>query len=108
VSRKSCTMKAILLLLRPLRTRTSSKKKMVEQNYSKMSFIYSRIPYNSNDHLLSIPLGKPPHFYGNDYSLWSHKMCSHLFPLHLSIWDVVENGINVLDSDDENFNIAEA
>jgi hypothetical protein len=43
----------------------SSKKKTVNQNYS---FDYSRIPYNSNAHLLSIPLGKPPHFDGEDYS----------------------------------------
>jgi hypothetical protein len=33
-----------------------SKKKTVNQNYY---FDYSRIPYNSNAHLLSIPLGKP-------------------------------------------------
>jgi hypothetical protein len=43
----------------------SSKRKTVNQNYS---FDYSRIPYNSNAHLLSIPLGKPPHFDGEDYS----------------------------------------
>jgi hypothetical protein len=50
---------------------SSSKKKPVNQNYS---FDYSRILYNSNAHLLSIPLGKPPHFDGKDYSFWSHKM----------------------------------
>jgi hypothetical protein len=33
---------------------SSSKKKTVNQNYS---FDYSRIPFNSNAHLLSIPLG---------------------------------------------------
>jgi hypothetical protein len=49
---------------------SSSKKKTDNQNYS---FDYSRIPYNSNAHLLSIPLGKPPHFDGEDYSFWSHK-----------------------------------
>jgi hypothetical protein len=54
---------------------SSSKKKTVNQNYS---FDYSRIPYNSNVHLLSIPLGKPPHFDGEDYSFWRHKMRSHL------------------------------
>jgi hypothetical protein len=37
------------------------------------------------------PLGKPPHFDGEDYSFWSHKMCSHLFSLHPSIWEIVEN-----------------
>jgi hypothetical protein len=64
------------------------KKKPVNSNFS---FDYSRIPYNSNAHLLSIPLGKPPHFDGKDYAFWSHKMCSHLFSLHPSIWEVVEN-----------------
>jgi hypothetical protein len=54
----------------------SSKKRTVNQNYS---FDYSRMPYNSNAHLLSIPLGKPHHFDGEDYSFWSHKMRSHLF-----------------------------
>jgi hypothetical protein len=68
-----------------------SKKKTVNQNYS---FDYSRIPYNSNAHLLSIPLGKPPHFDGEDYSFWSHKMRSHLFSLHPSIWEIVENGMH--------------
>jgi hypothetical protein len=43
----------------------SPKKKTVNQNYS---FDYSRIPYNSNAHLLYISLGKPPHFDGEDYS----------------------------------------
>jgi hypothetical protein len=62
---------------------SSSKKKTVNQNYS---FDYSRFPYNLNAHLLSIPLGKPPHFDGEDYLFWSHKMCSHLFSLYPSIF----------------------
>jgi hypothetical protein len=36
---------------------SSTKKKPVNQNYS---LDYSCMPYNSNAHLLSIPLGKPP------------------------------------------------
>jgi AAA15 family ATPase/GTPase len=40
------------------------KKKTDKQSYSMTSFNYSRIPYGSNAHLLSIPLGKPPHFDG--------------------------------------------
>jgi hypothetical protein len=70
---------------------SSSKKKTVNQNYS---FYYSRMPYNLNAHLLSIPPGKPPHFDGEDYSYWSHKMRSHLFSLHPSIWEIVENGMH--------------
>jgi hypothetical protein len=70
---------------------SSSKKRTVNQNYS---FDYSRIPYNSNAHLLSIPLGKLPHFDGEGYSFWSHKMRSHLFSLHPSIWEIMENGMH--------------
>jgi hypothetical protein len=79
---------------------SSSKKKTVNQNYS---FDYSRIPYNSNAHLLSIPLGKPPHFDGDDYSFWSHKIRSHLFSLHPSIWEIVENGMHFDTSDNPVF-----
>jgi hypothetical protein len=78
----------------------SSKKKLVNQNYS---FDYSRIPFNPNAHLLSIPLGKPPHFDGEDYSFWSHKMRSHLFSLHPSIWEIVENGMHFDSTDNPMF-----
>jgi hypothetical protein len=79
---------------------SSSKKKTVNQNYS---FDYSCIPFNSNAHLLSIPLGKPPHFDGEDYSFWSHKMRSHLFSLHPSIWEIVENGMHFDSTDNPVF-----
>jgi hypothetical protein len=79
---------------------SSSKKKTVNQNYS---FDYSRIPYNSNAHLLSIPLGKPPHIDGEDCSFWSHKMRSHLFSLHPSIWKIVENGMHFDSTDNHVF-----
>jgi hypothetical protein len=75
---------------------SSSKNKTVNQNYS---FDYSRIPYNTNAHLLSIPLDKAPHFDGEDYSFWSHKMRSHLFSLHPTIWEIVENGMHFDSSD---------
>jgi hypothetical protein len=50
----------------------SSKKKTVNQNYS---IDYSRMPYNSNVHLLSIPLGKPPHFDGVGTMLRRRRSC---------------------------------
>jgi hypothetical protein len=86
-SRRSSTTTAMSLLPKETTT-TTRKKKTVNSNFS---FDYSRILFNSNAHLLSIPLGKPPHFDGEDYPFWSHKMCSHLFSLHPSIWEVVEN-----------------
>jgi hypothetical protein len=76
------------------------KKKTVNSNFS---FDYSRILQSSNTHLLSIPLGKPPHFDGEDYGFWSHKMCSHLFSLHPSIWEIVENGMHFDSTDSPMF-----
>jgi hypothetical protein len=66
------------------------KKKTVNSNFS---FDYSRIPQSTIAHLLSIPLGKPPHSDGEDYGFWSHKLHSHLFSLHPSIWEIVESGM---------------
>jgi hypothetical protein len=53
--------------------------------------------------LLSIPLLKPPHFDGEDYAFWSHKMRSHLFSLHPSIWEIVENGMQFDSTDNPVF-----
>jgi hypothetical protein len=78
----------------------NEKRKPINSNFS---FDYSRIPYNSNAHLLSIPLGKPPHFDGEDYAFWSHKMRSHLFSLHPSIWEIVENGMQFDSTDNSVF-----
>ncbi|KAL5647871.1 hypothetical protein ACJX0J_042226, partial [Zea mays] len=72
------------------------RRKPVNSNFS---FDYSRIPQSTNTHLLSIPLGKPPHFDGEDYGFWSHKMRSHLFSLHPSIWEIVESGMKFDSSD---------
>jgi hypothetical protein len=72
------------------------RRKPVNSNFS---FDYSRIPQSTNTHLLSIPLGKPPHCDGEDYGFWSHKMRSHLFSLHPSIWEIVESGMKFDSSD---------
>jgi hypothetical protein len=42
--------------------------------------------------LLSVPLGKPLYFDGEDYCMWSDKMRHHLTSLHESIWEIVEFG----------------
>ena len=76
------------------------RRKPVNSNFS---FDYSRIPQSTNAHLLSIPLGKPPHFDGEDYGFWSHKMRTHLFSLHPSIWEIVESGMKFDSSDSPSF-----
>jgi hypothetical protein len=79
----------------------SSKQKTVKTSFNRTPLNYSRISRSSNAQLLSIPLGKPPHFDGEDYLWWSHKMRSHLFSLHPCIWDIVENGFSIPDIHDE-------
>jgi hypothetical protein len=58
------------------------------KKYSKMPLRYPRISKCAP--LLSVPLGKPPYFDGEDYCMWSDKMRHHLTSLHTSIWDIVE------------------
>jgi hypothetical protein len=57
------------------------------KKFSKIPLHYPRIPKYTP--LLSVPLGKPPVFEGEDYSMWSARMKGHLTSHHKSIWDVV-------------------
>jgi hypothetical protein len=69
--------------------------------FSKIPLRYPRI--SKHTPLLSIPLGKPPVFEGEDYNMWSDKMRHHLTSLHASIWDVVEFGVQVPSPRDEDY-----
>ena len=69
--------------------------------FSKIPLRYPRI--SKRTPLLSVPLGKPPMFDGEDYNMWSDKMRHHLTSLHTSIWDVVEIGVQVPSPGDEDY-----
>jgi hypothetical protein len=58
-------------------------KRHERKKYSKMPLCYPRISKRAP--LLSVPLGKPPYFDGEDYCMWSDKMRHHLTSLHESI-----------------------
>jgi hypothetical protein len=66
-------------------------KRHERKKFSKIPLLYPRI--SKHTPLLSVPLGKPPVFDGEDYNMWSDKMRHHLTSLHTSIWDVVEFGV---------------
>jgi hypothetical protein len=53
--------------------------------------------------LLSVPLGKPSVFYGEDYCMWSDIMRHHLTSFHTSIWDIIEFGAQVPSVRDEGY-----
>jgi hypothetical protein len=76
-------------------------KRHERKKFSKIPLRYPRISKRAP--LLSVPLGKPPVFYGEDYSMWSVKMKGHLTSLHESIWDVVEYGAQVPQVGDKDY-----
>jgi hypothetical protein len=76
-------------------------KRHEHKKYSKIPLRYPRI--SKRTPLLSVPLGKPPVFDGEDYNMWSDKMRHHLTSLHTSIWNVVEFGVQVPSVRDEDY-----
>jgi hypothetical protein len=74
----------------PSTSSSITSKRHERKKYSKMPLRYPRISKCAQ--LLSVPLGKPPYFDGEDYCMWSDKMRHHLTSLHESIWDIVEYG----------------
>jgi hypothetical protein len=58
-------------------------KRQERRKFSKIPLRYPRI--SKHTPLLSILLGKPSVFHGEDYCMWSDKMRHHLTSLHTSI-----------------------
>jgi hypothetical protein len=80
---------------------STTSKRHERKKYSKIPLRYPRISRRTP--LLSVPLGKPPMFEGEDYSMWSDKMRHHLTSLHKSIWDIVEYGVQVPKKGDKDY-----
>jgi hypothetical protein len=76
-------------------------KRHERKKYSKMPLRYPHISKRAP--LLSVPLGKPPYFDGEDYCMWSDKMRHHLTSLHASIWDIVEFGAQIPNVGDKGY-----
>jgi hypothetical protein len=76
-------------------------KRHERKKFSKIPLRYPRI--SKRTPLLSVPLGKAPIFYGEDYCMWSDKMRHHITSLHASIWDIVEFGAQVPSVGDEGY-----
>jgi hypothetical protein len=82
-------------------TPSVTSKRHERKKFSKIPLRHPRIPKRTP--LLSVPLGKPPMFDGEDYNMWSDKMRHHLTSLHTSIWDVVEIGVQIPSPGDEDY-----
>jgi hypothetical protein len=84
----------------------TTSKRHERKKYSKMPLCSPRISKRAP--LLSVPLGKPPYFDGEDYCMWSDKMRHHLTSLHESIWDIVEFGAQAPKLGDKDYDSDEA
>jgi hypothetical protein len=85
---------------------STSSKRQERKKYSQIHLRYPCIPKRAP--LLSVPLGKPSYFYGEDYCMWSDKMSHHLTSLHESIWDIVGFGAHAPQVGDEDYDSDEA
>jgi hypothetical protein len=85
---------------------STSSKHQERKKYSKIPLRYPRISKHAP--LLSVPLGNPPYFDGEDYCMWSDKIRHRLTSLHESIWDIVEFGAQVPQVGDEDYDSDEA
>jgi hypothetical protein len=85
---------------------STTSKRHERKTYSKMPLLYPCI--SKRTPLLSLPLGKPPYFDGEDYCMWSDKMRHHLTSLHRSIWDIVEFGAQAPKVGDKDYDSDEA
>jgi hypothetical protein len=85
---------------------STTSKRHERKKYSKMPLRYPRVSKRAP--LLSIPLGKPPYFDGEDYCMWSDKMRHHLTSFHESIRDIVEFGAQAPQVGDEDYDSDEA
>jgi hypothetical protein len=82
-------------------TPSVTSKLLERKKFSKIPLRYPRI--SKHTPLLSVPLGKPLVFDGEDYCMWSDKMRHHLTSLHTSIWDIVEFGAQEPSMGDEGY-----
>jgi hypothetical protein len=82
-------------------TASVTSKRHERKKFSKIPLRYPHISKHAP--LLSVPLGKPPFFDGEDYCMWSDKMRHHLTSLHASIWDIVEFGAQIPSVGDEDY-----
>jgi hypothetical protein len=64
-----------------------------------MSFNYNNMP-NSTAYT-SVPVVKAPCFDEMNYKQWKHCMKNYLYSLHLELWQVICDGLDFLDEDEQ-------
>jgi hypothetical protein len=75
------------------------KKKHDKSSYNAMSFNYNNMP--SSTVYTFVLVGKAPYFDGTNYNQWKHCMKSYLYSISLEVWQVVCDGVDFLEDDEE-------
>jgi hypothetical protein len=70
-----------------------------KSSYNSMSFNYNNMP--SSTAYTSIPVGKAPYFDRTSYNQWKHCMKNYLYSISLEVWQVVCNGVEFLNEDEQ-------
>jgi hypothetical protein len=68
-------------------------------SYNSMSFNYDNMP--STTAYTSIPISKAPYFNRTCYNQWKHCMKNYLYSISPEIWQVVYDGVDFLDDDEQ-------
>jgi hypothetical protein len=75
------------------------KKKHHKSSYNDMSFNYNNI--SSSTAYTSVLVGKAPYFDGTNYNQWKHCMKSYLYSISPEVWQVICDGVDFLEDDEE-------
>jgi hypothetical protein len=70
-----------------------------KSSYNSMSFNYDNMI--STTAYTFIPVGKAPYFDETCYSQWKHFMKNYLYSISLEVWQVVCDGVEFLDEDEQ-------
>jgi hypothetical protein len=75
------------------------KKKCDKSSYNVMSFNYNNM--STYTAYTFVPIGKAPYFSGINYNQWKHSMKIYLYSISPEVWQVVYNGVDFLEDDEE-------
>jgi hypothetical protein len=82
----------------------SKKGKKRRNNHDKPSYNSTSFNYDNMSSITtysSIPNGKSPYVDGTCYKQWKHCMKNYLYSISLEIWQVVCDGVDFLDDDEQ-------
>jgi hypothetical protein len=79
--------------------RRKGRNKHDKPSYNSMSFNYNNM--SNSTAYTSVAVGKAPRFDRSNYNKWKHCMKIYVYSLHPKVWQVVCDGVDFLDEDEQ-------